>query len=448
MRRSFCCVLLAALAAGGCQSVPETDPGRDIAWITGTKTQIQFKTEGDAPDAKAVTPELLNLSEATRAALEHDSELQMSLALLQAALAEAKQTRLLPNPVLSVALKFPEASGKPTIDASLTAELLSLIQRPRQISAADARVRAASAQVLVQALEQVNQIQEKYIEIQALQAQIDVLQERRKITDQLIRIADARLKRGEAARLDLLSVQAQMAEIDTDLLDMNAELTDAKLIITRMIGEPSGQTSWRVLPWQYSEEPQLSEAQWAAAALRHRPEIQAIMWELSALGDEEALARWSFIEGSAGATAERDDAWSLGPALEIPLPIFDWGQAKRDKAQAQLAEFRHKLTLTQRQVIEDVRRAWAASQSARLALAEVGKKLIPLQEQRRAQAESQYRNGVADMTAILLAQQDEQAAKSRLITIQKNSSLSHYRLVRAAAGQIPTNTQNDTESNR
>ena len=94
------------------------------------------------------------LDDAVERAMRHDPGLQAALARVRAALAEADQARLLPNPVLSVALRFPEAgAGKPVIEAGLAADLLSVLQQPGRIKAADHRLRAASAEALTTALD-------------------------------------------------------------------------------------------------------------------------------------------------------------------------------------------------------------------------------------------------------------------------------------------------------
>lgn len=96
------------------------------------------------------------------------------------------------------------------------------------------------------------------------------------------------------------------------------------------------------------------------AALISRPEVVAQTWELAALGLEVRLARWlPFEGGDVGIASERDAGWTLGPAVSTPLPIFDWGQARRAKAVALRAEARQKLVKAHRQVVQDVRTAYS-----------------------------------------------------------------------------------------
>jgi outer membrane protein TolC len=157
---------------------------------------------------------------------------------------------------------------------------------------------------------------------------------------------------------------------------------------------------------------------------------------LAALGADVRIAGYGIFEGnSVGVAAERDDTtWSVGPALSVPLPLFDWGQARRDRAAALVVEARHQLTKTKRQIVEEVRKAYGTFRSSTDALERVRGELVPLQEQRREQAEAAYKAGQTDVTALLLAEQDLQAARARLIELQRRTSAAQIGLQRAVGG--------------
>ena len=103
-------------------------------------------------------------------------------------------------------------------------------------------------------------------------------------------------------------------------------------MLSRLIGHPSGEANWRVSPWEPPPLLRNPEPEWIKAALEHRPEIQSKRWELSALGAERKLAWFAPFEGlETGAESERDAEWSVGPSISSPIPIFDFGQARRDE---------------------------------------------------------------------------------------------------------------------
>ena len=138
--------------------------------------------------------------------------------------------------------------------------------------------------------------------------------------------------------------------------------------------------------------------------------------------------------GDMGVHGEHDGKWALGPDVTTPLPIFDWGQAKRAKAIGQRMEARHQLTQLQRLVVEEVRRAYASYAESRATLNAAQTQLMPLQEKRREQAELAYKNGEADLTTLLLAEADLEDAKAKLVELQEKVTVAMVKLQRSVGG--------------
>ena len=193
--------------------------------------------------------------------------------------------------------------------------------------------------------------------------------------------------------------------MEAEQADRDAERTQQRLTLARLIGRPRRTFDWKLDRVDSTAGAIGSESQWIAASLVNRPELESRRWELAALGEEEALSRWSVFEGSdVGVMSQRDPDWQVGPSVTLPLPIFDDGHARHGKAQAARMQAIHELVSTQRQVIEEVRKAYAARAAARAAVVKIGDELLPLLEKRREQAESAYRLGESDLTTLLLAQ--------------------------------------------
>jgi cobalt-zinc-cadmium efflux system outer membrane protein len=411
------------------------DMPADIAGSTLVKDPIQFQSTGALTDGPSQVVGELSLAEAVNTALHSDAELQTALAKVRIALADAKQARLLPNPVLDVALRYPEGGGKPVIEAGLSADLVALLKIGRTTSAADNLLRAAGRDALTTALQTVSAVQEAYFAAQSLDGELAILEERQRLNRRLLDLATDRVNAGESPRLDVLTLQAQQAEIETETIQKEAERTDQRLMLARLIGQPSSNADWKLPAWVSPRGVHGSERLWIEAALVSRPEIQSKGWELAALGDEAAVSGLGILDGtSVGAASERDGDWSVGPAVTVPIPIFDMGQAKKERASAAVIQARHELTQARRRAVEDVRRAWASLIASNRALSKVQNELLPAQANRREQAEVAYKNGSADITAFLLAEQDLQASRAKLIEVQRGVSMAMVRLERSVGG--------------
>jgi len=423
------------IVAGCQQKLPPDEVSARIAAATGIDNAIQLDTVGGDIDVRAdESASVLTLDAALHAALTNDPAIQAALARVRVALADAKQARLLPNPVLSVILRFPEGGGKTQVEAGLSADLLTLLQAPRRVDAADKRLRVASAEVLTAAIDLVASVQERYATAQSADAELLVLRERQRLTAKLLELAKSRFAVGESSRLDVITLDAERVSLDVEIAQAISQRRQERLALARLMGEPSANAEWQLSPWLPVDLAVANEVDWVRAALQHRPEIQAQRWELAALGDDVQLAS-AFDGAEVGVEAERDDKWAVGPSVSTPLPLFDWGQQRRAKAEAQRIEARHRLTQTQRQIVEDVRRAVESLGSAQSALRQVQGQLIPLSDQRVQQAEAAYTNGSADVTSFLLAQQDAQGARSKQIELQQKVSTELFRLQRAVGGR-------------
>lgn len=426
--------LTVLILAVSCSQRPRPDVPEAARRATGLSNAIFFDTSGGQLDVPGEAIETLTLPQAVRMAVTSDPKLQQALAKVRESEADADQSRLWPNPVITfvIGLRRKESAF---INASLTEDLLAFLSQPKRISAADDRLRTTAADALTAVLETIAVVQMQYAAVQADDAQLQVLQERHRIIEQLLRVAQARLDIGEGTRLDVLTLDTQRVALEADMADRQLLRTTDRLALARLTGRPSGPADWRLTPWQVPNPRSLPESRWIAAALVQRPELQSQRWELAALGDEVALARLSWLNGSlVGPEVERDPTWWEGPSFQTPVPIFDWGQARVRKARAAQIEARHKLTDVRRHIVEEVRRSYATFAQAQSALGKTESELVPLARRRREQAEAAYQAGESDLATLLLAEGGLQDAQQKLIDIQLKLSVALIELQRSVGG--------------
>lgn len=420
----------------GCAPMPKPpDVGAQASQSLGGEYFIKLETSEPPTDAPRAASDALTLNDALAHGLAHDSNIQASLARVQRAYAEAHQARLLPNPIITIALRFPESKGDPIIEAGLAANLMAALQAPWQAGAADQRLRVASEESLTVVLDAAAEIQHRYLEAQTCEAILPVLEKQRELAAQLVELARSRLRGGEGARLDLHTAESELIHLDIQIDEHRLTRKQARLQLARSIGRPSEQANWRLDELSSDRRTIGDERAWIAAAMEHRPELSAKRWELAALGVEDRLTRLALLEGAEpGIAAERDGEWSVGPALALPLPIFDWGQAKQAAVEARRIETMHLLTKAKREIVEEVRLAWSAREDRLAALDRIEKSWMPALERRHSDALASYRAGHSDITPVTLADQDLQTARAKRIEIQQKIVESMIRLHRAVGG--------------
>ncbi|GDX98687.1 RND transporter [Phycisphaerae bacterium] len=431
-------VLAAAVMFAGCQSTPraDVDAARSAGEAAGLSAPIEFIAvgpDGGPLDESNAAGDALTLADALRRAVTTDPGLQAAMARVRIALADADQSRLLPNPVLNVVLRW--GPGKPQIEASLAQDFVQALQIPRRSSAADNRLRQTAADAVTVAIDVASEVQERYATAQASAELVPLLRDRMVLLERLAAVAQSRLDAREGTRSDLATLEAQLVELQVEVDQAVLSEREERLRLARLIGEPSSAAGWTLDPWTAPGTDLQPESRWVDTALLRRPEIQAIAWKLKALGDDEAIVRLLPWEGAnGGVDATRDDEWFAGPSVSTPLPIFDMGQAKRARVTAEQLEARHELTLARRKVVEEVRVAYQTMTASNANLARIRNQLIPLQQQRRTLAEDAYRAGQSDVTALFLAEQDLQLTQAKAIEVERQASTAFVRLQRAVGG--------------
>jgi cobalt-zinc-cadmium efflux system outer membrane protein len=418
----------------GCAgALPEVDPAGDSSAATAIADAVVFHSNGEEIDAATVSGGL-SLAEALQLALRHDPRLQRALAEARGALAAAAEARKWPNPVLDFSILVPN-KGVAMIESMLTVDVVKLLTTGTRAAAADASLRGACAAAVAVALDVVAETEVRFASAQAGQARLQLLQRRLLMARQLVDLARARSSAGEGSQLAILELDALRIELELDLADRSRELHEDRLMLLRLCGAPSLRDDFTLPEWTPLPPTQTAEERLVAAALRQRPEVQVARRQVDAAEQLAALAGWAPFEGTmAGFRADRDDGWRMGPTMSVPVPLFDGGGSARDRAAAMLSVQSHVRTQVLRQIVEEVRIAFAGVAAATANLERVRSELLPLQERRRTQAEAMFRAGQTDATPLLLAEQDLLAASTRRVELERDVAVQHAKLVRAVGG--------------
>ncbi|MEM6559959.1 MAG: TolC family protein [Planctomycetota bacterium] len=429
--------LAAALVAlplvGGCvSSVPDLQPERMVADAASLDSAITLRDGREPLDVADPLPTPLTRAAAAELAVRNSPAMQAALADVRAALADAEQARLLSNPVLDLNVRF--GGEDEVIEAGLAQPLIDLLRRPAASRAADARLRASAQRAVITALDELRDVNRTYAAAVIADERLSLLDRQAELLDRLLDVANQRQQAGEATTLDVAGFRARRAALDAQAILRRADRRSARLTLLRLIGRPSGNVEFQLKPLGEAT-PLLAEREYLLTALSARPEVQAATFELAALGEDVTLAGLSPFDGlGVGAELESADETEAGPSISVPIPIFDFGTQRKERARAEVIAARHRLTGVSRQVVEEVRQARTAAVAADEAVAAVTDTLLPLQRERVEQTRAAYRAGFADVTDVLAAEQDLLDADAQLIDARLGRSDAEADLLRATGG--------------
>lgn len=427
--------LLLPITLIGCQSVPHIDVASDTARLTGIDGAIAIHDTLPDDESAQANENSLTMVVAVRLALQHDPRIQSALAHVRGAESDARQSRHLPNPILNVDVRFPQRGPETAIEATLSEDVISLLSKPAQNSAADNRLRAAAADALTTVLDVIAEVQEAYASAQSIESEVIFTQQQGQTIARMRDLAQKRFDAGEGKRLDVLILDTQRSQLSVTLSDLRLSGIEQRLILARLIGQPRGRSDWQLEPWQAPANILTNESTWIDAALTTRPEILSRIWQMAAAGNDIDVATLAPLAGGdMGAHAEHDPQWRIGPTITTPVPIFDMGQDTRAKARSMYFAARQDLQQERLAVIEEVRRAYANYRAAQETLLVAKNELLPLQENEHQQTELAYQSGDTDLATLLLAETDLQTTRSRVVELQEKMVAALVRLQRAAGG--------------
>lgn len=414
-------------------------------------------------------------------ALTNNRTLRANLEVIGQAKAELVQAGLLSNPMLTVMLRFPEAGGRASLDFGLVKDFADLWLIPSRKRAAQSTLQQKLLSFTDGAVELIRDVRTAYAMLQYLDSAIEFQLENLDILRQAIDVAQARLRSGSTGQLDVNLLEARRLQVELELLRMRNERRTTQLSLLRLMGVSKSSVDWR--PAASSIDRGQSTAEEFALVdwgLERRLDIQAAGWEVDAalaeFQQQELRLIQSFGVGVSGERFERrgipgrniiaDTArasiangqltapeieprsarraarrqeidFVLGPALEVPLPIFDQNQAQIAKAQYRARELHERYCELEQKTTEGIRTALVTRQIAAQRRKIVQESLLPIQQSNLQVAETAYQSGKETILTVLLAQQDVIQTRLELAAAIRDEAVSTASLERELGGRLP-----------
>ncbi len=487
-----------AVLLGGCASVP-SDAG--FAAVQGvvrqsTGAEVQWPQGEQGPAAAARVRALLaadlTADAAVAVALAENRDVQAALEELGVGQADLLEAAMLRNPVLGGEVRFPAAPVMP-FEITLAQPVLDLLARPRRQRVAAARFEATRLRVADAVLALEAETRASFYRVQAAEQTASLARTLTAAADAAAGLAARQLAAGDSADLDLANQRAMAEQGRLDLNRALGELAAARERLHRDMGlagpgpgasggpnvpggagvpavpggagipggagvavvlggavasgSLSGTTAappptWRVAP----SLPPLAPAEASldgleAAAAGGRLDLAALRSEADAAAQALPLGRLAAIEAAeVGAHAERDAAdgrTTTGPAAAVSVPLFNWGQAARRRAEARYRQARDRYAARQAAVRSEVREAWERLVTARRQAELWRDDMLPLRRRILDLTQTRYNAQLAGVFQLLAAKQDAVRAEGQAIEALRDYWLARTDLERALAARLP-----------
>jgi cobalt-zinc-cadmium efflux system outer membrane protein len=411
--------VLTLLALAGCASLDPRGAFEDVAQRLGERTRGDLTWERQDRAREAVDARVRELltagltpESAVQLALLRNRSLQAVLLRLGIAQAELVQAGLLRNPVLSANVRFGTGPSGTGTELGLVQEFVSAIQIPLRRRVARAELEATKLEVGSAAFELVVAVRSAFYEAQGAEQMLELRRTAMHTLELAADVAREQHRAGNITDLDLAQQEAFLHESRLALAEDELDAFDRREALTLLIGLWGEEARWSIgtrLPALPDEEP--GPAGLETLAVERRLDLAASRQRGSAASERVRLRRFFGLipEGGGGVASEREveGGWSVGPALEVPIPLFDFGQAQLAKARTRQLEREERFTALAVAVRSEVRRAWAELDVARRRARYHESMMLPLRRTILQQTQLEYNGMVVGVFQLLEAKRGE-----------------------------------------
>ncbi|NEI71735.1 TolC family protein [Rhizobium lusitanum] len=386
---------------------------KDTAWV---QNRQQAKSLSSQVKTLLSRGKILDVETAVQVALLNNKGLQAAYADLGDSAAAAWQTTMLPNPQASIGLNgigTPALEAFRTVEGAITANLLSLMTKKRDVALADTRFRQAQLNAAVATLRLATDTRRAWIIAVAANENVAQLQSAQIAADAASELAEKLGETGAMAKGAQAREHVFAAELAAETAKARLAARLARESLTRLLGLWGSDMDYRIpdrlpsLPKTIAKRDTIE-----ADALRNRIDLKVARLELEAsarsYGLTEATRYVTDLELMTGLEAERsrEDGtkktdFAASAEISFAIPIFDTGRARMRKAE--LAYMRSANLLAEKAVNirSEARSAYEAYRSSLDIARHYRNNIVPLRARVEEQSLLTY-NGMITNTFELL----------------------------------------------
>jgi len=365
----------AALLLAACAS-PGIDPqveaagrlsrerlGAELQWLRTDDARREAAAQVDA-----LLKQPLSADDAMRIALAHSPALQALIFEAEADAAAAAQAARLPNPVFAFEHLVRSEGGARELEItrSLGLSLADLLLLPARLRGAQAQQQRIGLQLEADVVRVATQARQAWVRAVAAQQALQYHEQVKAAADASSELARRMQAAGNFSRLQRAREQVFAAEALAELARAQQQVLATREALVRALGLGREQAARLRLPDRLPDLPNepRAEASTAQAALDQRLDLRMARAELDRLAREQGLGRASSVVNGLqlGAVRKSDTglAGQRGYELELPLPVFDFGDARRGEAQARYMAAFNRTAQLGAEAASQVREAHAA----------------------------------------------------------------------------------------
>jgi outer membrane protein, heavy metal efflux system len=442
--RALACA--AVLLASACASVPGdagvSDVRTAVTQRTGQTVDWREPSDQDDPRLRALLQEELTADHAVAVAMANSPRLQATLAELGIARADLLQASVVRNPLFEAEIRFPRDPFRP-FELRLAQTLVDLIQLPRRRALGRTAFETAKLAITAEIVRFASEVRADYVEYLAARQHVALSRIDLEAAQASSELAE---RQHDAENITDLQLENEQARYEQTLLDFaraERRLLVAREMLLRAMGVRDGAIEWNV-PDAYPALPpsEPDQAQLEELAAARRLDIDLARHEVAIARARVPLARLAVLgDITVDGHYQRDanGARTVGPGIEVPIPIFNSGAAARSRAEGEYLRARHTLSALLGESSSQIRAARATVAEARERVEYYRDVVVPRRQRIIALTILEHNAMLAGTFQLLQAKQGEAQARHELIDAQRDYWAARNELDRVLNG-VPDTT--------
>jgi len=454
MKQSFYLALIFPLLSHSALRGQSTDDLQStIRQRTGKQVEWQKDVAADEQLQNAIRTLLrrtLTADAAVQIALLNNRELQATFEEIGIANADLIEAGLLRNPVFAGDARFPNRSPSGTnLEMSIAQEFFDLLVIPLRKKVAAAQLAKTKLRVGDAILKLAAEVKTAFYELQAQQQLLGRLQAINETDAAAVELAQRQHEAGNINDLDLANQQATYSQSKLDIAETSASIRSGREKLNRLMGTWGEDTAWKI----DNELPALPPADFSqrrleSLAINQRLDLAATKVEIGtlvgSLGITKTYRYIGSVEFGVDTERETDGQRVTGPKWQLELPIFNRGQGRIAKLEAQLRQTERRLESEAVGIRAEVREARDRLIAKRDLANCYSSELLPTRKKILELTLTHYNAMLKSPFDLLLAKQNEISAERGYVDAVRDYWIARADLERAVGGSFSSSSSDSS----
>jgi cobalt-zinc-cadmium efflux system outer membrane protein len=393
----------------------------------GAQTPASPSQAAPPPPAQALAQNQgtvkISLDDAIQMALQHNHSLLAARTTIQQSQAEEATANLRPNPVLLGDAQFlpifqPNQFSSEYIDNTAQFDLgVSYLfergrKRQHRLQAAKDTTAVTRSQVADNERSLAFSVASQFVNVELAESTLELAQQDLKSFGNSVEIGEARYKAGDIGENELLKIQLQMLQFQTDVSSAQLARVQGLSDLRQLLGYESVPQDYDVAG-TFDYQPMKGNAEdFQAKALQTRPDLRAAQLGVTAATSQRELQKAISkrdVTGQASYTHIAVNDVSLFGQIQIP--VFDRNQGEIARAGFAITQAQEQERLAAGQVMTDVRDAFESLHTNDQVVNLYRSGYLDQAQKSRDISEYAYRHGAASLLDFLDAERSYRAVQ-------------------------------------